>query len=349
MRVLVIGGTGFIGAPVVRRLQALGGEVTVLHRGRAAAALPPGVRSLLGDRAALPARRAELRRLAPAVVLDMIAMTAADARATLAAVDGLAERLVVISSADVYRAQARLHRREPGPPDPVPLTETAPLRATRYPERGPTPRPPDDPQRWLDDYDKLLVEAAVQGAAGLAVTILRLPAVYGPGDAQHRLFGYLKRMDDGRPAILLDAGLAGWRWTRGYVENVAAAIALVVLDGRAAGRVYNAGETPALTEAAWVRAIGAATGWRGAVVALPPARLPAHLATPLATEQDWVLDTRRLRAELGFAEPVAFAEGLRRTVAWQRAHPPAALDPARFAYAAEDAALAAGGWTALPG
>jgi nucleoside-diphosphate-sugar epimerase len=46
------------------------------------------------------------------------------------------------------------------------------------------------------------------GTAGLPGTVLRLPTVYGPGDYQHRLFEYLKRMDDGRPAILLGEGVA---------------------------------------------------------------------------------------------------------------------------------------------
>ena len=35
-------------------------------------------------------------------------------------------------------------------------------------------------------------------------TVLRLPAVYGPEDRQHRTFEYLKRMDDGRRAILVE-------------------------------------------------------------------------------------------------------------------------------------------------
>jgi hypothetical protein len=39
-------------------------------------------------------------------------------------------------------------------------------------------------------------------------------------------FTYIKRMDDGRPAILLDEAYARWRWARGYVENIAHAIAL---------------------------------------------------------------------------------------------------------------------------
>jgi hypothetical protein len=39
------------------------------------------------------------------------------------------------------------------------------------------------------------------------------------------------------------------------------------------------------------------------------------------------MDTARLRAELGYAEPVPRDEALRLTVAWQRAHPP---PPGRF-------------------
>ena len=66
------------------------------------------------------------------------------------------------------------------------------------------------------------------GTAGLPGTVLRLPTVYGPGDYQHRLFEYLKRMDDGRPAIPLGEGVASWRWTHGYVEDVALAVVLAV-------------------------------------------------------------------------------------------------------------------------
>ena len=43
MRVLVVGGTNFLGPPLVRRLVALGHEVAVFHRGRTGAELPPAV------------------------------------------------------------------------------------------------------------------------------------------------------------------------------------------------------------------------------------------------------------------------------------------------------------------
>lgn len=169
----------------------------------------------------------------------MIPGTEQDARVLMSTFKGTACRLVVISSADVYRAYGRLHGTEPGPPDPLPLTEDAPLRERLYPYRGETPRREDDPKRWMDDYDKILVEQVVMGNPELPGTVLRLAAVYGPGDPLHRLFFFLKRMADNRPAILLDALEAKWRWARAYVENVAAAITLAVTDGRAAGTNFQ--------------------------------------------------------------------------------------------------------------
>ncbi len=147
-------------------------------------------------------------------------------------------------------------------------------------------------------------------------------------------------MDDGRPAIVLDAGLARWRSARGYVENIAAAVALAVADERAAGRVYNVGEANAVPEAEWARRIARATGWRAEIVVVPRDRLPAHLAVDISTDQHWAVDSTRIRRELGYAEPVPADEGLRRAVAWERAHPPEWIAPARFDYAAEDEVLA---------
>lgn len=337
MRILVIGGTGFIGPWVVRRLVAAVHDVAVYHRGQTTAELPPSVRHILGDRADLPARRADLAAFAPDVALDMRALTERDAATVGRALAGIARRRVVLSSQDVYRAYGRLIGTEPGPPDPVPLAEDAPLRERLYPYRGKDL----GAGPGFDDYDKILVERDALNTPGLPGTVLRLPMVYGPGDEQHRTFEYLRRMDDGRRVIPLESGFAGWRWTSGYVEDVAHALALAVERDAAAGRVYNVGEEIAPPRAEWVRRIGGAAGWRGEVAELGRALLPPALVPDLDTAQDLVSDSTRIRAELGYRETVPPDEALRRTVAWERAHPPAALDPARFDYAAEDAALAA--------
>ena len=39
--------------------------------------------------------------------------------------------------------------------------------------------------------------------------------LHGPNDGQRRTFPYLRRMDDGRPVILLQESAARWRTTRG--------------------------------------------------------------------------------------------------------------------------------------
>lgn len=337
MRIVVIGGTRFMGPWVVRRLVDAGHEVTLVHRGRTEAELPENVRHRHAERAELPRLAAELG--APDVVLDMFAMTERDARTVAAAFTGRAGRLVAISSMDVYRAFGVLIGTEPGPPQAMPLTEESAVRDRLYPYRSEPRRAPDDPQQWRDDYDKILVERVVLGEPRLPGTVLRLPVVYGPGDYQHRLYPYLHRMDDDRAAIPLDRGAAGWRTARGYVENVAAAIALATTDGRAAGRTYNVGEPEALREEDWVRAIGKAAGWAGEVVTVDAPELRGAAFGSADTVQDLVADSSRIRGELGYAEPVPRDEALARTVAWERAHPPERSGPAAFDYAAEDAAL----------
>jgi nucleoside-diphosphate-sugar epimerase len=144
-------------------------------------------------------------------------------------------------------------------------------------------------------------------------------------------------MDDGRAFIILPADLAQWRWTRGYVENVAEAIALAVTDDRAAGRVYNVGEPQAFSELEWAEKIAAAIGWNGRLILLPPEKTPMHLRLPGNTAQHWAASTERIRRELGYREPIPFDEGLRRTITWERAHPPE-KPLTQFDYAAEDAA-----------
>ena len=328
MRVLVIGGTRFIGPRLVRRLVATGHEVAVFHRGQTTATLPATVRSLFGDRHQLARHAGELRCLRPDVVVDMIPHTEADALSLVAVFRGVAGRLVAISSCDVYRAYGVFARLEQGSPEPVPIREDSPLRRALYLGKAMGAKPGDD----LYDYEKILVERALLGDRGLPATVLRLPMVYGPGDDQHRLAPYLRRMLDGRRAILLNVGIARWRCLRGYVEDVAAAIALAVTNPEAAGRVYNVAEPMAYTEGKWVARIGAILGWNGAIVAVPDDKMPV----PFNTAQDLCLDTTRIRVELAYREAIDPDDALRETVAWERDHlPELPLD-----YAQEDWLLA---------
>jgi hypothetical protein len=68
--------------------------------------------------------------------------------------------------------------------------------------------------------------------------------------------------------------------------------------------------------------------------------MPDHLVVDMNTAQPLVVDTTRIREELAYSEAVSQGEGLRRTVDWERAHPPEKVDLRAIDYAAEDAVLA---------
>jgi nucleoside-diphosphate-sugar epimerase len=339
MRVLIIGGTGFIGPHVVRALDALGHDITVYHRGTTEAELPPRVRHVRDAGAAMPVMHfpSALVREEPDVVVHMTPMGERDARAALNAFAGIAGRMVALSSGDVYRAYGILQRSEAAPHEASPLREESPLRSGLYPYRAHA----QSEEELAFHYEKILAERVLVSDPRLSTTILRLPAVYGPGDPQRRLRRWIVRMVDGRPAIALDAREASWRWTHGYVGNVAAAIALAVTNARAAGRVYNVGEalTPSFAER--VRQLADALGWTGDIVAVPPDRWTrTPPLPPLDFRQDLAYDTSRIREELGYREPVSLDEGLRRSAEWERTHPPEGEASRAAEYVEEDAAVA---------
>ena len=309
MHVLIIGGTRFIGPATARRLVAGGARVTVFHRGQTqCAALPAEVARIHGRRADLGRVVADLAT-APDVVLDMIALGEADACTAVSALSSRVSRAVVISSVDVYRAYDRLCCKEPAG-ESTPLVETAPLRRSRYPRRALASGVDD----WRHDYDKVLVERAYLAApAGLDVTVLRLPFVYGPGDYRRRVAAVLEAMA-GKEEITLSPDHAAWRCTRAQVENVAAAITTVLLEGAAtrsaAPAIYNVGELQASSELEWQRRIARAAAWQGRVA------VSDELAVSPAFNwsQHLVVDTGSLRRTFGFQEPLALDEALAATV-----------------------------------
>jgi nucleoside-diphosphate-sugar epimerase len=145
-------------------------------------------------------------------------------------------------------------------------------------------------------------------------------------------------MDDQRPAILLDARLARWRFSRTYVVNGAEAVALAAVSDGAAGRVYNVAPTATETEAEWVGHIAETHGWSGAIMSVACEELPEKLRVPFDTDHHVVPDSTRIRSELSYSEPISIHAALRDTIEWERQDPPPS--PPAFDYDAEDEVIA---------
>lgn len=332
MRVLLIGGSGFIGQRVVAWLQQRGHYVLIFHRGETGSLSFTNAPRIHGNRLEIDKHIEAIMQARPDVVIDFLPWNDTDTQRVVNTLAGRVEHVIHLSSSDVYRAWGYFLDSTYG--EPVPLDEQAPLRDKLYPYAGTRP--------GMEYYDKILAERVILSAhydEGYPGTIIRLPVIYGPGDPQHRVWRHVKRMHDGRSAILLGCCQAAWLWQRGYVDDIAFGIALAAERPASIGQIYNIGSPGTITVASWVKAIGDVMGWDGEIVLIPDDHLPPHLQTGHTYQQHFLLNTTKIRRELGYSEQTNFVESLRKTVEWQVEYPPTTYDETRFNYAAEDAAL----------
>ena len=165
-RILILGGTGFIGPHQVRAAIARGHSVTVFNRGRRGSeGLPPGVEQLTGDRETND--YAALRGKTWDAVIDNSAYVPRWVREALAALQGSAAQFLYTSTCSVYAL-----------PNPGVVDENAPLA---------TLADPSSEKVTGETYGglKVLCEAEARRFAG-AVTIIRPHYIVGPEDPTDR-------------------------------------------------------------------------------------------------------------------------------------------------------------------
>ncbi|MFJ7334672.1 NAD-dependent epimerase/dehydratase family protein [Streptomyces sp. NPDC101110] len=180
MRLLMLGGTEFVGRAVVEAASGRGWEVTVFHRGRHDA--PPGVRSLRGDRTA-PGGLAALADDPGEwdVVVDTWSAAPRAVRDTARLLRGRAGRYVYVSSRSVY-AWAR----------PARFDEDAPL----------VDGASADAEQTAYAQDKRGGELAVLDAFGVDRSVLvRAGLILGPYENIGRLPWWLSRTARGGPVL----------------------------------------------------------------------------------------------------------------------------------------------------
>jgi nucleoside-diphosphate-sugar epimerase len=314
MRVIVLGGTWFIGRAITEALTAAGHNVLVAHRGVTEPADLGGVEHLHAERGDWPGHRAAFAAFEANAAVDVSAANGPGARAALAALPpGIA--LVALSSVDVYRAYEALHSGTQT--DPVPLTEESPLRTARH----------IDGREW----ENLDVEEAYLDAGA---TILRLGAVYGEHDYQRRFEPVLRRVRAGRRRMPIGAG--SFLWSRVYAGDVAAAVLAAVGTRRGAGQCLNIVEEQAVPMRLFYEQVIDAADARLELVRVPDEALPPDLRITGTPGQHLLASPRKAREVLGWRAATT-PQVLRRAVAWHLSHPP---DDADTDFSGDDRALA---------
>lgn len=305
MRVVVVGGTGFIGRAIVRALADAEHRVTVVHRGEHEVVDEPGTIAHL--HVARKDFGSSWHRLpdVPDVLVDVAAYTREDARQVLDTVASDSNiRLVVLSSMDVYAVWASFMVHGTG--SELALDETAPLRESRYLYR----------ERSEGNYEKLDVEEEYSARGAI---VLRLPMVYGEHDDQRRENFILRRCRAGRKRIPIGAGTL--KWSRGYVGDIAQAVRLVVEKGSSAGDVFNVCEQESWPMREWAERIQQASSCAAELVQVPDETLPSDMQLTGTFRGDLLFDAAKLRESLGWIESDR-VEALRRSVSWHLSSPP---------------------------
>ncbi|MDF1663737.1 MAG: NAD-dependent epimerase/dehydratase family protein [Planctomycetota bacterium] len=334
MKILIIGGTLFIGRAIALKLFEDGHEVAVLNRGKTSPDLPGAIQLIKGDRDNLAASRADILGFAPEVVLHNIVIHKGHITDLQELVAGVVKRIVLTSSMDVYKSYGILTGIETGPVMTEIQGEDGPLRDELYPYRKDLP----DSNHPLYNYDKIPAEQAVLEHSEIEGVVLRLPMVFGPRDWQYRLFDKVKPMIDGRGSIVESEEVAAWRTSYAYVENVAAAFALACVKAEAAGQVYNVSDGLFSTEDLCER-VKAELNWTGHYLKRPAKELPETFHPGFETAQHLLFSDAKIRRELGYSPVVSMEDGIKRTVEWLRENHPEKMDEDLVHYKVQDEAL----------
>ncbi len=296
MKVLVIGGTRFIGRHLVPRLLEAGHEVYLFNRGQRSR---PGelraVQVLVGDRHQPGQLAATLRNHEFDAAIDMVAYNAADIKTSVEALQGRTGRFLFISTRSVYKEK----------------TVPAPIRETDQLE--------DDPQMAYG-YNKARAEEELMAAyqsSGFPATVLRLPAVYGPHDYQVREWYLIKRFLDGRQQMLLPD--FGWGVNqREYAGNVADQLAFLLTQPASIGQIYNSGHRHFQNFRDLVHLAEELFGRKMSLYGLPKEGIPWKV--PLSEPGLYVLSTGKLES-LGYLERYDLRAALQKTIDYFVDHP----------------------------
>ena len=206
MRILVMGGTRFIGVYLTRKLVEQGYQVTLCNRGNHR---PPveGVREIVCDRRDGDRLKEQLSGETFDVIFDNNGRELGETQALAEAQWGKFEQLIYTSSAGVYAASDELPLRESDPIDPN----------SRH-------RGKHETEAYLDHHD-------------LPFTSIRPTYIYGPLNYNPLETWFFDRIIRDRPIPIPGNGLHITQF--GHVADLADAMVAAIRNPKAIGEIYN--------------------------------------------------------------------------------------------------------------
>jgi len=308
MKVLFIGGTGIISTACTELAAERGIEVTLLNRGRHAAVVPAGVKTVAADIEDGAAVSGALGGASFDAVVDWIAFEPAHVERDIALFRGRTRQYIFISSASAYQKPVSHYL----------ITESTPL-ANPY---------------WDYSQQKIACEDRLMRAyreEGFPITIVRPSLTYGDTQIALAINSWAKsytavdRMRRGKPVIVPGDGSSLWVIT----HNTDFAKGLVGLLAReqTIGHAFHITSDEVMCWDQWYRVTAEAAGAEPRLVHIPSdyiaACWPEARGGLLGDKAASVVfdNTKIKRFVPEYCATVPFTQGIRRTMAWFDAEP----------------------------
>lgn len=302
-RVLVVGGTGPSGVPLVNNFLRAGARVAIFHTGAHEAAFDAEVEHLHGD----PRDPGAIHEALGRREWDIAVCTSGRLRALSDELAGKTRRLVGITGQPVYRGTLR--------PTPegrlrLPVPEWAERQRDAQNYTG----------RVAEGEDQLMAQ---HGRRDFEAVIVRYPGVFGPRAPINHEWAVVKRVLDRRPFMILPHdGITHFQ--RGYIENVAWLVYLAATRPEAAGEAFNAGDERVLSARHVAELIVDELGAGMELIGVPAPFCRG--VYPLAEKSNLILDMSKARTLLGYRDVVDVEAATRLTGRWLAEHPMSSED-----------------------
>jgi nucleoside-diphosphate-sugar epimerase len=303
MKVLMIGGTRFVGRAAVADLAARGHEVVVLNRGTLAPH-PAAARAIQCDKADRGALTQALTGERWDAVIDTV-FSAADLEFSIEILAGRVAHFIHTGSTGVYAPCARIPARES---DPLALHD-APYSFNIKLQQ-----------------DQVLMRAHQEHA--FPGTALRMCYIYGPGTVlldgwggrETRMFQMLR---DGEPIPLPDAGRALLH--PGYVDDLATAFGDALETPQTIGQIYNIGGDRSVSKRDYIalaaRSMGVEARFEAATAEQILERFPEHTSERgvLFSCEHMSADISKAERDMGWRPETPLESGIANSIEWMQA------------------------------
>ena len=299
MKVLVIGGTRFVGLRLVRLLASEGHDITLLNRGKTQAQLPQRVKRLYADRRDPSAVKSVLETESFEAVFDMTGYQLVNLEPVVEILNGKVDQYVFQSTCGVYANSEILPIMEDFPY----LTPVSGISGFAAYEQDKA------------ECERFLLKTHRE--RGFPVTIFRCPVIYGPENwMDEREGSYFARLLQRRKILIPGNGSTISHFT--HVDDLARAYLSVVGKKQTLGQAYHIAGAEAITINGYIDTIAQIVGTKAQKVYLEPqeVRRLNRPIFPFSWERNSLFGIQKAKDHFGFWPKYDLKSGLENTYRW---------------------------------